>query len=88
MQTVAGRVLMVAFAPGEAGRRVSLRHDGEAYTVYLTPDVPVTADGSDVDLVRLAAYLADHRCRVTLTRDPARYGAVVRAEFQTEGVTS
>ena len=60
MRTVEGRVLMVAFAPGEADRRVSFKHDAEKSTVYLIrDDVRVTANGVECDLPGLVRFLGD-----------------------------
>jgi len=83
--------LMVAFAPGEADRRVSFRHDAEKSTVYLIrDDVSVTANGADVDLPGLVRFMADAvgPVRVTLSRDPTQYDAVKDAAFTNAGGTS
>ena len=90
MRVVEGRVLMVAFAPGEADRRVSFRHDAEKSTVYLIrDDVRVTANGVEVDLPGLVRFLGDAvgPVRVTLSRDPAQYDAVKDAAFTNAGGT-
>ena len=88
MRTVEGRVLMVAFAPGEADRRVSFKHDAEKSTVYLIrDDVRVTANGADVDLPGLVRWLADAvgPVRVVLHREPKEFNAVKEAAFTNAG---
>ena len=91
MRTVEGRVLMVAFAPGEADRRVSFKHDAEKSTVYLIrDDVRVTANGVECDLPGLVRFLGDAvgPVEVILHRDPAQYEAPVEAHFTNAGGTS
>jgi hypothetical protein len=89
MRTVEGKVLMVAFVPGTADRYVSLRHDAEKGTVYLTSDTRVTCGGVGCDLRNLVRWLADETgpVRVTLHRDPPQYDALVEAHFTTGGGT-
>jgi len=80
--------LMVAFAPGEADRRVSFRHDAEKSTVYLIrDDVSVTVNGVECDLPGLVRFLADAvgPVRVVLHRDPTQYDAVKDAAFTNAG---
>jgi len=88
VRVVEGRVTLFACVPGEAYRRVSIRHDGEPSTVYLMrDDVRVTANGAGVDLTGLVRFLADAAgpVRVTLHRDPAQYEAPVEAHFSNAG---
>ena len=91
MRVVEGRVTLFACVPGEAYRRVSIRHDGEPSTVYLVrDDVRVTTNGADVDLPGLVRFMADAvgPVRVVLRRDPAQYEAPVEAHFTNAGGTS
>ena len=88
MRVVEGRVTLFAFLPGEAYRRVSIRHDGEPSTVYLVrDDVRVTTNGADVDLPGLVRFMADAvgPVRVVLHRDPTQYDAVKDAAFTNAG---
>jgi hypothetical protein len=82
---------MVAFVPGTAGRYVSLRHDAEKGTVYLTSDTRVTCGGQGCDLRGLVRWLADAAgpgpVKVALDRDPNQYDALTAAHFTTGGGT-
>jgi len=91
VRVVEGRVTLFACVPGEAYRRVSIRHDGEPSTVYLMrDDVRVTTNGAEVDLPGLVRFLADAvgPVRVTLSRDPTQYDAVKDAAFTNAGGTT
>jgi len=91
VRVVEGRVTLFAFLPGEAYRRVSIRHDGEPSTVYLVrDDVRVTTNGADVDLPGLVRFMADAvgPVRVILHREPKEFNAVKEAAFTNAGGTS